>query len=621
LIGPSGVGKSSLIAAHLLPQFERPELATNLVALRAFDEPLAALRRQLLKVWERVPRGADKLPTRSLLESVAEYLAHKGKRLIIIFDQFEEFFILHSNPAEVILLGELLRSLIAQPLAAVTVLLSYREDHQQDLAPLGLPALHLGTNTRRLRPFTYAEAQSFLLDSGLTISDDRMRSLLDEAASHEETRRHIRPIVANLLGRVLAGMVADPGVGKRSRHLLLDYVRNSVRESGLDERATGLLRSLISAAGTAQPAFQRDLVAASNLGSDQVEQALIYFQDAGLVRCLSRGETTTAANRLWQVSHDFIARLLAIVLEGFHRTFWRTVRPWIAPLSLMLWTVFAIAGWPWYAKQSAIRTLSNYGFSWKEQDRKVVASSAAKELRSVDAISSSLRLLQPIHIDLSWCTELRNVDGFQGLIALQSLDLSFCQHLRNVDGLKGLSALQSLNLSMCLRLESIAGLKSLSALKSLDLSHCFDRLILEGLRSLNTLQSLDLSNFDTLQTLDILRDLTALKSVELRNCKDLQNLYGLKGLIGLQSINLSRCPKLQNVDGLKGLSGLQSITLYGCKALQNLDGLVELKGMKSIDLEKSTLIPMPVQQALRSALTNTSIRWPDSSRSGPSHRF
>jgi len=90
LIGPSGSGKSSLIAAGVLPRLAAQAGAAELVVrtLRPGDAPL----RRLAECLEAAP-GAE--PGSELAAAVAAWAGrHPGARLVVIVDQLEELFTL-----------------------------------------------------------------------------------------------------------------------------------------------------------------------------------------------------------------------------------------------------------------------------------------------------------------------------------------------------------------------------------------------------------------------------------------------------------------------------------------------------------------------------------------------
>lgn len=119
------------------------------------------------------------------------------------FDQFEEFFLLRANaqalaamnassftkkppedsPDEITSLSTFFHSFLANPPERVAILLAYRWDHSQLLAPMALPARSERLNHMVVGPLGFAEATRFLQSCpGLTIPEGLMQRALSEAA-------------------------------------------------------------------------------------------------------------------------------------------------------------------------------------------------------------------------------------------------------------------------------------------------------------------------------------------------------------------------------------------------------------------------------------------------------
>jgi hypothetical protein len=98
LYGVSGVGKSSLLMAGVLPFLRREHPRTPVVLFRDWsgaDFRRALARACIDEVWrsERpLPRPAEDLPLDDLLRTCAEAA---GDTLLVLFDQFEEYFLYH----------------------------------------------------------------------------------------------------------------------------------------------------------------------------------------------------------------------------------------------------------------------------------------------------------------------------------------------------------------------------------------------------------------------------------------------------------------------------------------------------------------------------------------------
>jgi WD40 repeat protein len=103
LYGSSGVGKSSVLMAGVVPQLRRDRPRTPVIVFRDWfkDDLSSALTRTCIDgVWHEgvdQPRPADNLPFDEVLRACAE-AAHET--LLLILDQFEEYFLYQPKSAD-----------------------------------------------------------------------------------------------------------------------------------------------------------------------------------------------------------------------------------------------------------------------------------------------------------------------------------------------------------------------------------------------------------------------------------------------------------------------------------------------------------------------------------------
>jgi Leucine-rich repeat (LRR) protein len=647
LTGPSGSGKSSLLHAYLKPNLVKStsNAKTTLVVLRSYDDPLAALKEVLLPpalpLWKHEPSDYDKLSPLDALRRGARQLADK-ERLLVAFDQFEEFFLVRAQAMsegaqetgsatahvvpenELAPLREFFQGFLSDPPGGVTLLLSYRDDHHRLLARLGLPSRMEGINMMRVEPLDFAAAADFLRSCpGLSVPQARMDRVLREAARQEGSRAVMRPIVANLLGVVLRQMAGHPTLWKRKGDLLRGYVRDRLGRELREENAA-ILRAMLTDFHTARPRSAAEIAAEVGTDVEGLNARLEVFQSDALLRCLN--QEASAGDRKWQIAHDFLAVLIERVLDGVYRTVWETLRPWIAPATLLL-SLLVILPYLNISETSDLNLLGAGGFSWNGPNREIgVSAGKQMVLGNLDALLG-IRRLRPLRLDVSGCTALTNVSGIRNLRSLQTLDLSQCTALTNVSGIRNLRSLQTLNLSRCHALTRVDEIKNLTSLQTLNLQECMALTDVDGIGQLTSLRTLELWSCTSLTKVDglenltflrklglnscpaltnaeVLRSLTSLEVLQLGNCDSLTNSDVLNKLMSLQTLDLWGCDRLCCVDGLKNLMSLRTLNFNGCFALTNVDGLRNLTSLRDLDLARcNRLTNLDVLKDLRSLRT------------------
>src|SRR5262249_54717230 len=138
LTGLSGTGKSSLLYAYVLPGLREAAPPVQTLVVRSFKDPVEDLKTKLLKpgvVWQKPPTEVHQV--QALLKRALDYLHPEG--LLLVFDQFEEFLIIHEGDKERRrALAELLVSLQRERIARLRILLVVRSEYLgalQELLP------------------------------------------------------------------------------------------------------------------------------------------------------------------------------------------------------------------------------------------------------------------------------------------------------------------------------------------------------------------------------------------------------------------------------------------------------------------------------------------------------
>jgi WD40 repeat protein/tetratricopeptide (TPR) repeat protein len=133
LHGQSGVGKSSIIQAGLIPSLDPITLDTREVITilqQVYTNWTEHLGREMLKALEKLDLPSLPESVKSpqiILERLRESVGTKNSMVVLIFDQFEEFFFAHKEPSERKTFYAFLKQCLDIPY--VKVVLSLREDY------------------------------------------------------------------------------------------------------------------------------------------------------------------------------------------------------------------------------------------------------------------------------------------------------------------------------------------------------------------------------------------------------------------------------------------------------------------------------------------------------------
>jgi hypothetical protein len=334
LTGDSGSGKSSLLSAFVLPTLR--ERGWTVVETRAWQDPEGALRDALARLLRARRHQPPENPD---LRSFIEAAARPNARLLLVLDQFEEFVMLGKQPEQQAF-SMLVADLQSKPIKGVSVLLVLRSDYQIFLEDIGLPLLQYNENLFQVGRFTHAAATDFLARSGLELQPKAIDVLLASAAELDETPGLVRPITLNVIGYVLAtGKAVVPSVD--AGQLVRLYIEQTVRQPAIRDFAPPILEQLVTEQGTKRPRSEQELAVSTRLRRGEVRAVLNGLGSAALARPLD------AAQGVWELSHDFIARAVLRYLGRRPRDLvWRAAA-YTAPVlfGAMLLTVGGAFAW------------------------------------------------------------------------------------------------------------------------------------------------------------------------------------------------------------------------------------------------------------------------------------
>jgi hypothetical protein len=351
LFGASGTGKTSLLKAGVLPMLWGQGYATAYV--RALDDPLRAVRDEVLALLRRRGRAvAD--PGATSLVGFFRAVLDPDDRLVVVLDQFEEFFLRLGDDlrrrfwAEMAAFRDrvLLPDETPRPEPEVRFVFSLREDY---LAPLDearalIPEL-LG-DSYRLTNLSDDKASTVITEpaarAGLVLAPGLVTALLDDLRGEGTIAPPQLQIVLDRLYRdclsnpdeVAAGAVPilmqetvtldDYRQRGGAQGVLADYVNEALDElPGVEaqDTARALLKVLVTSRATKAALDQATLLAemvesgaleaTEGLQADAAGNVLARLVDLRLVRQFERGGGT-----LYELAHDHMAAEIATWIDA-----------------------------------------------------------------------------------------------------------------------------------------------------------------------------------------------------------------------------------------------------------------------------------------------------------------
>ncbi|NEP13548.1 MAG: hypothetical protein F6K14_25755 [Symploca sp. SIO2C1] len=343
IYGPSGVGKSSILQAGLMPTLKRKSIGSRdvLPLLQRFytnwtqtlaqglSEALLGLGLPILD-WE-LEHGVSREESRqdeyqlnyteSLITKLIEQLqqnADNNLLTVLIFDQFEEFFITYSKPKQRLFFYDFLRRCLDIP--NLRIVLSLREDYLHYLLECDrLVDLQVINNDILSKNILYYLGNLNKKDANSIIKrlTEYTRFPLDAALIEQLVKDlaaelgEVRPIELQLVGAQLQNdhisTLAEYQQSGSKEKLVEKYLAQVVQDCGLEnDNAAELVLCLLTGKNDTRPLkTQQELLTESGLPSNQLNLVLEILEGSGLVLRVPE----MPADR-YQLTHDYLVNFI-----------------------------------------------------------------------------------------------------------------------------------------------------------------------------------------------------------------------------------------------------------------------------------------------------------------------
>ena len=325
LFGPSGVGKTSLVQAGLIPRLDASDDFVAVDVRSWGGRPVEAV---LTALDDAAPGAASAGEIAAAVELVAS--ANSDRRVALVLDQFEDVFLRRPGVEE---LGEQLSDAMLRP-GTLSVLIAIREESLAELDRLEEQIPGIFETVIRLDYLERAAAAGSVVDA-LRVWNERVApdeqvglegGLLDEVLDgvpardpgHVETA-HLQLVLERLWdadhesGELRSASLAALGGPKG---IVRDHVGNAL--DALDEHgrelAAGAIDRLVTPSGQLIAQRAADLAVFAEIAESDIRGLLARLSKARIVRPIADQEE---GDERWEIYHP----LLADALLGWRREF------------------------------------------------------------------------------------------------------------------------------------------------------------------------------------------------------------------------------------------------------------------------------------------------------------
>ncbi|MEB3280411.1 MAG: hypothetical protein VKK42_15980 [Lyngbya sp.] len=324
--GQSGVGKSSILQAGLIPALEKKSIDTRdvvVVLQRVYVNWVSALGERLaeqLNIFQKLDVNSELLNSKEAIFGQLKKNDELNLVTVIIFDQFEEFFFANPEPKDRREFAEFLQECLN--IQFVNIVLSLREDYIHYLLEFNrlgnLEAINNHILDKKilyyLGNFSRQQADSVIQELTQNSQFKIDANLRDKLVEHlAEEWEEIRPIELQIVGSQLqteniTTVEQYQQLGDNPKAELVNrYLAEVVRDCGVEnEKLAWLVLLLLTDENNTRPLKTRaELTKEIRFNLESLELVLTIFIGSGLVFLLPE----KPENR-YQLVHDYLVAFI-----------------------------------------------------------------------------------------------------------------------------------------------------------------------------------------------------------------------------------------------------------------------------------------------------------------------
>jgi hypothetical protein len=320
LHAPSGAGKSSLLNAGLAPHLIRQDRLP--VFVHTYQDPILTIKQVIappsLGPW---PNQLATLPLPEFL-ATCKQLSQETQELVIILDQFEEFFLVQPLPENRRPFIKILTACLVDETLPVRFIIALRKDYYSDLAEFQFDFPSIFHNQYRLQPLNPAETETAitapLTQRGhhITLEPALIDTLLDDLAPEKSELPHLQIVCTELFQQLgpqqtILQLKMYQKLGG-IEGILSSYLSNVLVQLPANQRiiAKAVLKELVSAEATRR-ILSRDLLQARlDANVDELDDVLNKLVN---VRLVHRDEIDDEP--IYELAHDYLVKEIVTWLD------------------------------------------------------------------------------------------------------------------------------------------------------------------------------------------------------------------------------------------------------------------------------------------------------------------
>ncbi len=314
LHAPSGAGKTSLLNAGVIPALRREGFAV--ISRRTFKDPEQEIRKGVAELLQRAKKKKQSSDWTALSLSadlsilLAETSKLVGKPLLIVIDQFEEFFVRLPKKMRITFIDQLSK-IIKQPAADIRILLSMRHDFLHHLAEFKtrIPdVFHHDVGMGNLSPEGMEEAiREPAALAGLHYQDGLITRIMDDLGTIGFEPPQLQIVCDRLYDELAAEeeLFTTKHYARlgEAKGILGSYLERflSARSAAGRELGRQVLKALITSVGTKGVITAEEVARESEQPVKSVRNTLNQLLEARLVRKIPVDQSTC-----YELSHEYL---------------------------------------------------------------------------------------------------------------------------------------------------------------------------------------------------------------------------------------------------------------------------------------------------------------------------